>query len=149
MPRLPGGAPAEPSKAPGLLLLPNLRQSLLDVSGCSKDQGRRCLNCSSRDTRKNGELTCRNKRCKRKWVGRAITREMRSGSVIVQIAGRLEASAAWQHHLHYPPSVLPGLCAELTARLRELKKTSRSRHAGILGRCFFFGQPGFDHSLHL
>ena len=33
-----------------------------------KDQGRRCLNCSSRDTRKIRELTCWNKRCKRKWV---------------------------------------------------------------------------------
>ena len=31
-----------------------------------KDQGRRCLNCSSRDTWKKGESTCRS--CKRKWV---------------------------------------------------------------------------------
>jgi hypothetical protein len=31
-----------------------------------KDQGRRCLNCASRDDRKVGECTCRS--CKRKWV---------------------------------------------------------------------------------
>lgn len=33
-----------------------------------KGQVQRCLNFSSRDTRKIGELTCRNKHCKRKWV---------------------------------------------------------------------------------
>jgi len=74
---------------------------------------------------------------------------MRSGSVIVQIAGRLEASAAWQHHLHYPPSVLPGLCAELTARLRELKKNKQVAVCWNTWQMLFFGQPGFDHSLHL
>jgi hypothetical protein len=33
-----------------------------------KNQARRCLNCSSRDTWKKGELTCRKPTCKRKWV---------------------------------------------------------------------------------
>ena len=38
------------------------------IIAVDKDRVQRCLNCSSRDTRKKGELTCRNKRCKRKWV---------------------------------------------------------------------------------
>ena len=33
-----------------------------------KNRGERCLNCASRDSRKVGEQTCRNERCKRKWV---------------------------------------------------------------------------------
>ena len=40
---------------------------LFSSNATGDESGRRCLNCATRSSRKVGEHTCRNKRCKRRW----------------------------------------------------------------------------------
>ena len=58
-------------KHPGFFTCRACSKIFANAVAVGKEQGRRCLNCASRDNRKAGEVTCRG--CKRKWAEKGLT----------------------------------------------------------------------------